>query len=129
MRRPRNPPPPARGMRTQVRDAIALVVVLALLLFGVPLAIVLDRLITSEALAGLQRDATRAVAAVPDNVLEAGAPVPVPPGTRTSIIAVYDLQGERVAGTGPARSALAAEAADGHEHDGQDHGDLSVVIP
>jgi signal transduction histidine kinase len=116
-------------MRTQVRDAIALVVVLALLLFGLPLAIVLGRLITSEALAGLQRDATRAVAAVPDDILQVGAPVIVPRGTGNGIIAVYDVRGERVAGTGPAQSALAAKAADGHEHDGRDHGDLSVVVP
>jgi signal transduction histidine kinase len=128
MRRPRNPPS-ARSMRTQVRDAIALVVVLALLLFGVPLAIVLGRLITSQAFAGLQRDATRAVAAVPDDILQVGAPVTVPRGTRNSIIAVYDLRGERVAGTGPAHSALAAKAADGHEHDEHEHGDLSVVVP
>ncbi|HEY0531123.1 MAG TPA: HAMP domain-containing sensor histidine kinase [Actinoplanes sp.] len=118
-----------RSMRTQVRNAIAGVAVLALLLFGIPLAIAADRLITSQALTGLQRDATRGVAAVPDNTLEPGSQVRAPRGTRDIRIGVYDIQGTRVAGLGPAHSALAAGAADGHEHDGHDNGDLSVVVP
>jgi signal transduction histidine kinase len=112
-----------------VRDAIALVVVLAMLLFGIPLAVVLDGLITSRALTGLQRDATRAVAVVPDNTLEAGTAVQVPPGTGDIRIGVYDARGMRVAGVGPLVSPLASRAADGHEHDGNDAGDLSVVMP
>ncbi|WP_412743794.1 sensor histidine kinase [Krasilnikovia sp. MM14-A1004] len=102
---------------------------LAIVLFGVPLAVVLDRLVTSQALAGLERDATRGVAAVPDNVLEAGTPVRVPTGTNNFLIAVYDAEGDRVAGAGPQRSALAARAVDGHEHDGHDGADLAVVVP
>jgi signal transduction histidine kinase len=116
-------------MRTRVRNAIALVAALALLLFGVPLAIVGDRLITSQALTGLQRDATRGVATVPDNTLEAGAPLRVPRGTNGTLIGVYDARGVRVAGAGPERSALAALAVDGHEHDGHDAAELSVVVP
>ena len=116
-------------MRIRVRNAIALVAALALLLFGVPLAIVGDRLITSQALTGLQRDATRGVAAVPDNTLEAGTSVRAPRGTSGILIGVYDARGIRVAGVGPDRSALAARAVDGHEHDGQDAADLSVVVP
>ncbi|MFI5897517.1 ATP-binding protein [Actinoplanes sp. NPDC051513] len=118
-----------RSTRTRIHNAIVLVVTLALLLFGVPLAVVLDRLVTSQAVAGLQRDATRGVAAVPDNILEAGTPVRVPPGTNDFLIAVYDAQGLRVAGAGPMRSALAGSAVDGHEHDGHDGADLAVVVP
>ncbi|MBL7260205.1 sensor histidine kinase [Paractinoplanes lichenicola] len=116
-------------MRRQVRRAIASVAVIALLLFGVPLAVVLDRLITSQALTTLQRDATRGVAAVPDNVLEAGVPVRVPGGSHGVRIAVYDASGGLVAGSGPARSALAAQVADGREHDGRDGDALGVVVP
>src|SRR3954452_8037639 len=90
-----------RSMRTQVRNAIAGVAVLAVLLFGIPLAVAADRLITSHALTGLQRDATRGVAAVPDNTLEAGTQVHAPRGTRGIRIGVYDVQGTRVAGVGP----------------------------
>jgi len=114
-------------LRGRVRDAIALVVALALLLFGIPLAVVLDRLITSQAIAGLQRDASRGVAAVPDNKLDAGTTVTAPRGTGDTSIGVYDLRGVRVAGIGPDRSTLAARAADGHEHDGHDTGDLSSL--
>jgi signal transduction histidine kinase len=118
-----------RSLRARVRNAIALVTVLALLLFGIPLAIVLDRLITTQALTALQRDATRAVATVPDNTLEAGTAVPVPRGTGDIRIGVYDAHGTLVAGVGPTTSALAAQAVDGREHDGSDGGDLGVVMP
>ena len=116
-------------MRARVRDAIALVTVTSLLLFGVPLAVVLDRLIASQALAGLQRDATRAVAAVPDNVLQARVAVGAPRSHGDTLIGVYDAQGRLVAGRGPARSALAARVADGREHDSHDGGDLAVLVP
>ena len=42
------------ALRTRIRNAIIVVAMLALLLYGIPLAIVLDRLITSQALTGLQ---------------------------------------------------------------------------
>lgn len=116
-------------LRSQVRRAIALTVTVAVLLFGVPLAVVLDRLIHTTALTGLQRDATRAVAGVPDNALEANSHVTVPLGVGDAQIGVYDARGIRVAGVGPARSVLAGRVADGREHDGQDAGALAVVVP
>ena len=118
-----------RGLRAQVRRAIALVTVLALLLFGIPLAVVLQRLILSQTVTGLQRDATRAVAAVPDNAIEAGTGVRAPIGGGRTRIGVYDARGHRVAGRGVAASGLAARAGDGREHDGADAGDLAVVVP
>lgn len=118
-----------RLLRTRVRNAIAVGVAIALLLFGVPLAVVLERLITTDALTSLQRDATRAVAAVPDNVLEVGQPVRVPRGRAGTQIAAYNVQGARVGGVGPAQSRLAASAGDGREHDGRDGADLAVVVP
>lgn len=118
-----------RSLRSRVRDAIAGVAAVSLLLFGVPLAVVLDRLIESQALAGLQRDATRAVAAVPDNTIEAGTSLRAPRSTGDTQIGVYNAHGVLVVGRGPTRSALAAKVGDGREHDGHDHGDLSVVVP
>src|SRR5205085_5504408 len=96
--------------------------------FGVPLAVVVDRLIHSQAVTGLQRDATRGVAAVPDNTVEAGK-VSAPPSSGDSRLGVYDSRGRRIAGRGPTRSSLAAEVADGREHAGRDGGDLAVVVP
>ena len=116
-------------LRSQVRQAIAVTVAVALLLFGLPLAVVLDRLIGSTALTGLQRDATRAVAKVPDNVIEANTAVTVPRGVRGTQIAVYDAGGNRVAGVGPTHSALGLRTVDGREHDGHDGNALAVVVP
>lgn len=119
----------SRRLRTSVRNAIVLGVATALLLFGVPLALVLDRLLSSEAVTSLQRDATKAVAAVPDNMLETGQVVHLPKGAAGTHLAVYNAKGERVLGLGPSRSRLAAAAADGREHDGRDGPDVAVVIP
>lgn len=121
--------PTTRSLRTRVRQAITLIAVASVLLFGVPLAVVLGRLIDSQALAALQRDATRGVAAVPDNVIEQNAAVVAPPSRGDTRIGVYDAHGDLVAGRGPAHSKQAAAAADGREHDGHDAGDLSVVAP
>ena len=112
-----------------MRNAILLVTVASLLLFGVPLAVAVGRLIDSQALAGLQRDATLGVAAVPDNVLEQSSSVSAPLGRGDTHIGVYDAHGDLVAGKGPRHSAQAAAVADGREHDGHDAGDLSVVAP
>ena len=119
----------APRLRTRVRNAIALIVVVALLLLGVPLAVALGRLIHSQALASLQRDATRAVAKVPDNAIEVGAQLASPRSTAGTLIGVYDTHGVLVAGKGPKRSVLASGVSDGREHDGADGGDLTVVIP
>jgi len=117
------------SLRARVRSAITLVAIASLLLFGVPLAIVLARLMESQALAGLQRDATRAVASVPDNTLEPASVVKAPPSRGDTLLGVYDARGALVAGRGPRHSVQAAAVADGREHDGHDAGDLSVVVP
>jgi signal transduction histidine kinase len=116
-------------LRTEVRRAITVVSVVVVLLFGVPLAIVVNRLVQGSALVVLQRDATRAVATVPDNVIEAGVVLHPPRSSPGTSIGVYDALGNLVAGRGPRHSPLAARAVDGREHDGTDRGDLSVVVP
>ncbi|MDX6216572.1 MAG: hypothetical protein QOG99_2156, partial [Frankiales bacterium] len=102
----------ARSLRGQVRRAVVLAAVVAVLLLGVPLAVVFGNLIDSRAVAGLQRDAVRGAASVPDNKLEAGVAVRLPAVTEGNELGLYDVQGRRVSGSGPARSALAARAAD-----------------
>jgi signal transduction histidine kinase len=119
----------ARSLRGQVRRAVVLAAVVAVLLLGVPLAVVFGNLIDSRAVAGLQRDAVRGAASVPDNKLEAGVAVRLPAVTEGNKLGLYDVQGRLVSGSGPARSALAARAADGHEHNGDEAGDLAVVVP
>lgn len=118
-----------RNLRTRIRNQISLVVVIALVLFALPLAVVIDRLLTSQALASLQRDASWAVAAVPDTEFRPGDRVPVPPNHDSTHIGLYNTAGERVAGIGPASSALTAAATDGREHHGSEAGDLAVTLP
>lgn len=118
-----------RSLRSRVIRSIALVTITAVVLFGVPLAIVIDRLIQAQTVAGLQRDATRGLASVPDNMVQVGASVRAPRSTADILLAVYDVRGQRVAGTGPEHSALAAQVRDGREHDGNDSAALAVVVP
>ncbi|GAC1608255.1 MAG: HAMP domain-containing sensor histidine kinase [Mycobacteriales bacterium] len=118
-----------RSLRSRVSRSIALVTAVAVVLFGVPLGVVIDRLIQAQTLTSLQRDATRGLASVPDNVLEVGASVRAPRSTADTLLAVYDARGQRVAGAGPQHSALAARVSDGREHDGDDSAALAVVIP
>jgi len=84
-----------RSLRARVRNAITLITVGSLLLFELPLAVLLGRLIESQALAGLQRDATRGVARVPDNTLERSSAVKAPPSRGDTLVGVYDAQGSR----------------------------------
>jgi signal transduction histidine kinase len=88
--------------------AIAGVAAAAIGAFALPLAVVVQRTYRDDALLRLQRDtvaATRQVDVAPG----AGDPVELPPSTDR--IAVYDLQGRRIAGRGPARSdSLTAES-------------------
>lgn len=101
----------------------------AIVLFGIPLGVAVERLLTGQALSALQRDATRAVAAVPDNRLESGTGLLVPRVSKDTRIGLYDATGARVAGSGPDRSALAARSGDGKEHDGHENGQLVVEMP
>ena len=62
----------ARTLRAQVNTAIVVIVGVSVLLFAIPLAVVAGRLFESQAMTALQRDATRAAAGVPDDVLAGG---------------------------------------------------------
>jgi signal transduction histidine kinase len=125
----RPPPGLPRTLRAQVHAAIGVIVVVAVLLFAIPLGVAIGRLNESRALTGLQRDATRGVAGVPDNVIEAGIHLQAPRGSGGVELGVYDARGILVAGHGPHRSSLAAQARDSREHDGRDDGDLAVIVP
>lgn len=118
-----------RPLRARIRNQINLAVVVALVLFAFPLAVAIDRLLTSQALATLQRDASWAVAGVPDTQVHPGARVPVPPSHDGTSIGLYNVAGRRVAGVGPPQSNLAAATRDGREHHGTEAGTLTVALP
>jgi signal transduction histidine kinase len=101
----------------------------ALLLFAVPLAIAVGVLVHSDAVTDLQRDATRAVAAVGDGPVQPGQPLTIPTSGDSARIAVYATDGALGWGRGPDRSGLAARAADADTHDGREAGEVAVVVP
>jgi signal transduction histidine kinase len=119
-----------RPLRRRVLVAIVGVAASAVVLFAIPLGVALQRLYRDEAIASLERDATRISAVVPDTI--ARDPRPVPLVTRMSrrlSVGVYTLDGRRVTGRGPDSSLIAGRAADGHVHEAVEHGLLTVSAP
>ncbi len=85
-------------MRRRLAIAIAAVAAVAVVLFAVPLAVVLQRGYRDEDLLRLQRDTVAATRQI-DLGAQPGDPVELP---RTADqLAVYDLAGRRIAGSGP----------------------------
>lgn len=119
----------ATSLRARLQRAITGAVVLALVLFAVPLAGAVAFTVHSAAMTALQRDATRAAALVPDNTVEVGGQVQVPAHPGRVRIAVYSVGGIRAAGEGPPFSRLAVAARDGREHGGREGGDYVSVVP
>lgn len=122
--------PSGRPLRRRVLIAIVGVAAAAVVLFAIPLAIALQRLYRDDAVASLERDATRLSATVPDSI--ATHPRRVPLAARMSrrlTVGVYRLDGRRVAGRGPAHSQVAASAADGEVHESVEHKLLTVSAP
>lgn len=119
-----------RSLRQRILAGILGVTALAVLLFAVPLAAATDRLYRGEKLARLQADATRIVARVPDNAISATSPATLPGDLpRDTVVGLYTPAGDRAAGKGPNRSALAAAGRDGRLHEGSENGQLAVAVP
>jgi signal transduction histidine kinase len=115
-------------LRRRVLMSIMTVTALAVIIFALPLAVAVQRLYRTETVTALQRDAARAAAVVPDTIT--GGPVGLPrrPALASSF-GVYDTAGRRVAGSGPAHSALAASGARAQVRDGIEGSDLAVLVP
>jgi signal transduction histidine kinase len=105
-------------MRRRILGSILATTAVAVVLFGLPLALAVQHLYHSEAVVRLEREATRATTAIPDSFGTSGDPVelPTPPaGTR---LGLYRADGRLVTGSGPAvmdaavRAALAGRVAE-----------------
>src|SRR5258708_35250986 len=104
-------PPGSPSLRHRVMVSILAVTALAVLVFGLPLAIAVQRLYRAEAVGALQEDATRIAASVPDTLTgnslsETGKRLLA--GLASTSIGVYDMTGHRIGGSGPASSSLDA---------------------
>src|ERR1700730_5469345 len=123
-----NPEPSGMPLRRRVLVSILAVTALAVTLFALPLGVAVQRLYRTEAVTALERDAARAAAVVPDTI--PGGPVSVPRQSSSQpVIGVYDMAGRRVAGSGPARSVLAASGPKAQVRDAVEGGDLAVITP
>jgi signal transduction histidine kinase len=110
--------------------AIAGVTTVAVVLFAIPLAIAVQRLYRDDAVAVLERDATRVAAAAPDDEAQDPHPVRLPTGLRSRLtVGIYRTDGRLLTGVGPARSVPAAAAADGRLHQAVEDRALTVSAP
>ncbi|MGA9596828.1 MAG: HAMP domain-containing sensor histidine kinase [Acidimicrobiia bacterium] len=108
-------------MRRRVLVAILAVTVLAVVLFGIPLAVVIGRLLDESATLRVEREAVLASRAVPADFASSGDPVELPASSEGVVFGLYDPKGVLRAGEGPSRAdavtakALHSEVADTEE--------------
>lgn len=89
-----------RSLRSQVLAASLAVVVLALVLFAVPLAWLVARSFHDQQVAALEQEATRVLALLPDS--ESGKAVRLPAPTDPDVsLGLYGPAGTLIAGSGP----------------------------
>ena len=115
-------------MTRRIFLTIVAVTTLAVVLFGVPLAILVNRRIHDDAVIELQRAASAAAVALPRS--GAGAPPVTLPSERGLRLALYDAAGTLVAGSGPAQADAVVQATrDGTVHDGIVGDQRVVALP
>ncbi len=117
-------------MRRRITITVVVVAFVSIIAFAVPLAIGVGRVYRDEDVLRLQREAQRAVAAVPESFRATADPIELPSAPDGITTAVYDLDGHRVAGSGPAwGGTLVARAARGVVVDGSGNDVLAVAAP
>ena len=117
-------------MRRRILVSIVAVTALAVIGFGVPLAVVVGRLYRDEAVTDLERQADRAAVEVPVSSLTSTDPVELPAPEGSTVLALYDRSNARLLGDGPAAGDLAVRGAlDGDVTDTRHGGSLVVAVP
>jgi len=114
-------------VRRRLVLAIAGVASLAVVLFAIPLAVVIERSYRQQELLRLQRDAVAATRSI--DVTGGADPVELPAGTDG--LGVYDRRARRLAGVGPPAADRLVRAAlrTGHPADATGSGLLLVAVP
>ena len=97
-------------MRRRILGVAVLSVVVAVLLFGLPLAFAVGRLFYDEERSELERVALRGAEAMPADVRASGA-LRLPTVDSAVHVAVYGLDGTRLSGDGPPVADLAVRGA------------------
>jgi len=110
--------------------AILGVAALAVVGFGVPLAVAVQRLYRHEAVLSLERQATRAVLSVPATAVGSSDPIELPPAERGTLLGLYSPDGRRLLGEGPdLADAVVHRAATGQPSDATGGGAIAVAVP
>jgi signal transduction histidine kinase len=107
-------------MRRRVLATVLAVTIAAVVVFGVPLAIVIGRFVDEQAVLRLERQAVLATRNIPNDFRSGADPVELPTNNVDDIVyALYDADGNQITGDGPVTAdgltqrALANEVVDG----------------
>ena len=114
-------------MRRRILLAIFAVAALAISLFAVPLAVVVERFVDQDAMLRVERQAILATRVVPEDFATVHDPIELPANTAGIHVGLYDPRGSLVAGTGP-RTADAATAGALTNHVTDTETDVSRVV-
>ncbi|MEO6156564.1 MAG: histidine kinase dimerization/phospho-acceptor domain-containing protein, partial [Ilumatobacteraceae bacterium] len=88
-------------MRRRILTAILSITAITVLLFGIPLAVLVGRFVNENADLHLERQAVIAARDVPGNYASSRDPVELPRPEPGVSLALYDLRGGRIVGSGP----------------------------
>jgi signal transduction histidine kinase len=117
-------------VRRRILWTIVAITGLAVVGFGVPLAVAVTRMYRNEARLLLQREATASAAEVPIEQGFAGEPTDIPPPDAGTDVAVYGPDGRLTWGVGPATAdPVVHRAYEGDPTDGIVDRDLVVALP
>lgn len=117
-------------MTRRIVLAIMVVAGAVVISFGLPLGVVIERQYRVEAVVKLERQATAAAIEVPASFASARDPIEVPAATDGAELAVYSLEGIRVAGNGPLRiNPLARRSLSNVSVDGITGDHLVAAVP
>ena len=98
-------------MRRRILLAILSIAVLAIALFAVPLAFLVERFVDDNAMLRVERQAILATRVVPEDFATRSDPVELPKNTAGIRLGLYDLRGKLISGMGPANADVATTGA------------------
>ena len=117
-------------MRRRILAAILSVTAIAIVLFGVPLAIVVERFVDDDATLRVERQAVLASREVPADFATGNDPVELPTNDDGIVFALYGADGVLTTGIGPTRAdAATAEALGNQVVDVEIPGARVVAVP
>ena len=102
-------------MRRRVLVAILSVTAIAIVLFGVPLAIVVERFVDDDATLRVERQAVLASREVPADFATGNDPVELPTNDDGIVFALYGADGALITGIGPSQTDAATAKALGNQ--------------